>query len=130
MSIDIDNILKLAGDGYNVEDIRRFTRVRKAAILDICRQSGVKVREIAEPAPPKPKPKPPAIHPYEEARGTLTPYVFAEFVLNSEGAMGKIGGHDAVNGKIATPLLKMQEANRVLKRLGLKQIDQSPAWLV
>ena len=41
--IDISNILRLAGDGYDAHDIRKFTRVPLNAIRQVCRDAGVEL---------------------------------------------------------------------------------------
>jgi hypothetical protein len=72
----------------------------------------------------------PSIHPYEGERIRLSALAFAEHILKSEGMVIWISGIEFVDGKKSSPLLKMREANRVLKQLGLKQIARSRDWLV
>ncbi len=73
--------------------------------------------------------KPRTIHRYDDARTDMPPIAFAEHILNGEGLLTTRNGIEFLNGKPAQPYLKMQAANRVLKRLGLQQITGSREWV-
>jgi hypothetical protein len=74
--------------------------------------------------------KPKKEHPYDAARDTMPALSFAELILKTEGLIVVQAGVEFVNGRRSSPLLKMREANRVLKRLGLKQLSRDRSWLV
>lgn len=50
--IDMTNILRLAGDGYDARDIRQFTRTPIEVIKQVCKEAGVKLNVVSD----RPKP--------------------------------------------------------------------------
>lgn len=64
----------------------------------------------------------PELHHYDAARRELPPIQFAERILLDEGLLTMNCGYQFVNGKYATPSLKIEAANSVLRRMKLAPI--------
>lgn len=160
MTIFASEIVRMAKEGYCMGDIARATRCGTELIQQICAEKNVeiigypirkcKARPAAKPeetpkakALQKPKEEShiryverqaandvPPVHPLVAARPGTGPLEYAEIVLRHERLLVNRNGVEFVNGKYATLLLKLREANRALKRRGMDQIEGDPGWRV
>jgi hypothetical protein len=105
-------------------DIERVIIRRKRGPVKTPTYLRILERQVAEDIQPR------TGHPLELARLGTGPLEFAEMVLKHERLIEVRNGTEFVAGRCATPLLKVREANRALKRLGMPTIDGDPAWRV
>ncbi len=135
-----DNILRLAGDGYDARDISLFTRTPTEKVRAVCKEAGVKLQKITkrkpfvtvvkhsppEPAGPRPlaprqaEPPPPKVR--------QNPLAFAGMWLGRR-LVEKPSGYflDDVPANLEAI---MKAANAAAKKAGAEQLGHSERWLV
>jgi hypothetical protein len=64
----------------------------------------------------------PELHHYDAARNEMNSLAFAEHVLKCEGQLYQHHGYPFIDGKYATPAMKVEVASAILKRLKLAPI--------
>lgn len=146
--IDVSNILRLAGDGYDVRDIRKFTRVPIPDIKQVCKDAGVKLESVTERVKPLVRvvksPQADAENRYQVKMAAKytnpqkdpqppkvkqNPLGFAATWLGGR-LKERPGAGYVIDGTPANLTQIMRAANAAAKRMGAEQLGYSESWLV
>lgn len=133
--IDIANILRLAGDGYGLQDIRKFTRVHPGVIKKVCQEAGVTLQDATSKRPvvlvknslPEPKKR----QVWEEQaiipKGKQSPLQFA-FAWLAGRLVEKPGRGYYLDNVPANLEYIMKAANRAAEAKGAEMLLYSERW--